>query len=462
MNSKQSIYWHQGLFLQPQHFQLLEQHQNYLRKPIYEAALPYFWGVSSLEISNEALDTRTLEIRSAQVVMKDHSFIEFPGNSVIEPRSFEQIWVDMDQPLDVYLGIRKISAVAPNVTEVVSLLETSGVSSRLVSVSDPVEVSDLYAEGPVASVPTVVQVVRVFFGQELASLDEYELIQIAQLVRDSESIRLVPQYISPCYAMAGSQRLLNILKDIRDDMIGRLRQLQEYKVPREAQRQDLDPDYLVLLQAVQTLNRYVPSVLHLTETPSVHPWMVYGLLRTIVGELSSFSDRYDFLGKRDGRDQGLPPYDHEDLGRCFQTARELIGALLNEITIGPEFLVVLEPEGSYRVGRIPAEYFAGRNRFYLVTHSSLFSAKSAAGFTKTARLAAPLELPKIIDHALPGTDLIELSNPPQGLPRRPDSKFYRIEQMSDGWELVEQSGAVGLYWPEAPEDFRAEIVVLRG
>jgi type VI secretion system protein ImpJ len=462
MDNAQGIYWHQGLFLQPQHFQQLELNQQYARKPLFESSSPYFWGVSDLEISTDALNNRSVEIRSACLLMRDHSFIEFPGNSVLPARSFDRVWSDMDQPLDVYLGIRKVSPVAVNVTTVDSLLDIAGVTSRWVSLSDPEEVVDLYAEGPTAAVPKIVQLVRVFFGPELASLDDYELIHVARLVRDSDTVRLQPQYIPPCYTLSGSSQLVNLLKDIRDDMAGRLRQLQEYKVPRDAQRMDLDPDYLIFLQAVQSLNRSVPAVFHLSETGSVHPWLVYGILRSVIGELSSFSERIDFLGRRDSRDEGLPPYDHENLGDCFFKAKRLVNILLNEITIGPEFLVVLELKGDYRVGQIPLEYFAKRNRFYLVTHDSGLSDRNGNDFLKEARLAFPGDLPKIIDHALPGTDLIEIANAPQGLPRKADSRYYRIEQMSEGWEAVERSGEVGLFWPEATDEFRAEIVVLRG
>lgn len=462
MDNAQGIYWQQGLFLQPQHFQQLELNQQYARKPLFESSTPHFWGVSDLEIATEALDARSVEIRSARVLMRDHTFIEFPGNTVLPVRSFDRIWTDMDQPLDVYLGIRKVSPVTVNVTVVDSLLDVSDVSSRWVSVADPEEVVDLYAEGPTAAVPKLVQIVRVFFGPELESLDDYELLHVARLVRDSDTVRQQPQYIPPSYAMSGSMQLVNLLKDIRDDMAGRLRQLQEYKVPRDAQRMDLDPDYLLLLQAVQSLNRYVPAVFHLSETTAVHPWLVYGILRSIVGELSSFSERVDFMGRRDSKDEGLPSYDHLNLGACFIKAKRLINMLLNEITIGPEFLVMLEPEGDYRVGQIPLEYFAKRNRFYLVTHALGVSERGGDDFLKEARLAFPGDLPKIIDHALPGTDLIEIANAPQGLPRRADSRYYRIEQMSEAWESVERTGAVGLYWPDATDEFRAEIVVLRG
>jgi type VI secretion system protein ImpJ len=302
----------------------------------------------------------------------------------------------------------------------------------------------------------------VFFEQELPSLDDYELIQVAQLVRDSDTVRVVPNYVPPTYVMSGSDKLMDILRDIRDDMAGRLRQLEEYKVPRDMQHQDLDPDYLVLLQAVQSLNRFVPAVFHLSETPQVHPWQAYGLLRSIVGELSTFSERIDFMGRRDGKEEGVPAYDHENLGLCFTAAKTVINILLNEISIGPEFLVVLEPQGDYLVGGIPMEYFTRRNRFYLVTQTTANTDRTSDNFLRTARLASPSALPSKIDHALPGIDLIEIASAPQGLPRRSGVRYYRVEQMSADWELVERDGQVGLFWKDAPPDLRAEIVVLRG
>jgi len=85
-----------------------------------------------------------------------------------------------------------------------------------------------------------------------------------------------------------------------------------------------------------------------------------------------------------------------------------------------------------------------------------------AEFLATSRLAAVSILPQLIDHALPGLGIIELTGPPTGLPRRADAKYFRLEQISAEWEKVEVEGALAMYWPDAPEDLRALIVVTRG
>lgn len=463
MEFKTGSYWHQGMFLQPQHFQRLELHQHFLRKPLFNQTHPYFWGVGDLEFSHDALAARSIEIRSARMLFRDHTYIEFPGNAVISTRSFDKVWKDSDEPLDVYLGMKKLSVVSPNVTVEDSFEQGAQANTRFISQADGETAPDLFADGPAATIPVVRYAVRIFFGPELESLDAYDLIRVGRLTRDNDVVKLAPEGIPPCYAMSGSSVLQELVRDIRDDMTGRLRQLSEYKAPRDIQRQETDPDYFILLQSLQALNRSVPLLNHLTETDHIHPWDIYGTLRSCVGEISTFSDLFDTNGKRrDGQDNGLPSYDHQNPYACFSAARRVINQLLSDISVGPEFRVTLEPDGDYLAATIPHDFFGNRNRFYLVIQTTNRADYTADDFIRTARLAALNALPTLISHALPGIDIMEISTPPQGLPQRSGARYYRIEQMSADWELVEQQGDIGLFWPDAPADARAQIVILRG
>lgn len=463
MDFRTGTYWHQGLFLQPQHFQRQELHQHFLKRPLFEMAVPHAWGAGELEFAPDSLAARTIEVRRARLLFRDNTYIEFPGNAIIGPRAFEKVWTDSDQPLDVYLGLRKLSPSAPNVTTVDALDNAATATTRYASQADGQNMPDLYGDGPMATVPVVTHVVRIFFGPELASLDDYDLIPVGKLTRDNDVIKFTHDSVPPCYALSGSSILQDLLRDIRDDMSGRMRQLSEYKAPRDIQRQELDPEYLILMQSLQALNRTVPLLMHFTETQQIHPWQAYGLLRTCVGEISTFCEAFDNSGRRrDGQDDGLPAYDHQNLYLCFSTARRIINQMLSELSVGPEFRVTLEPADNYLVAAIPRDYFANRNRFYLVTQTASKNDYSSEDFLRLARLAAPRALGTMIDHALPGIDLIEVSTPPQGLPQRANARYYRIEQMSAEWEQVEQAAEIGLFWPDAPDDLRAQLIVLRG
>jgi type VI secretion system protein ImpJ len=413
-------------------------------------------------VASELLTARAFEVRAANLIFQDQTYIEFPGNAVISSRSFDKVWAKSDVPLRVFLGLRKLSMVSPNVTVVDSLADVGEVNTRFASLGQAETTPDLYAQGPSAEVRTLVHVVKVFFEPELETLDDYDLIPVAELVRDIDTVRSVSRIAPPCYALSGSQLLSDVLNDIRDDMAGRLRQIAEYKLPRDMQRDELDPDFLMLLQAVQALNRLVPSLVHLAETRQIHPWTVYGFLRVCVGELSTFSDRTDVLGRQNPKDEGIPPYDHVNLGACFLAARQLISQLLGEISVGPQFHAYFDPRDVFSVAVLPADFFGERHRFYLVTKTASNNDRLSQDFLSTARLASPSELPALIDHALPGIDLIEVLSPPQGLPQRPNTRYYRIEQISAAWETVEKEGELAMFWPTAPEDLRVEIVVLRG
>jgi type VI secretion system protein ImpJ len=462
MNIKQSIYWHQGLFLQPQHFQQLEMHQRFGREPFVRMINPFAWGVEQLEISESALGNRMVELRGMRLILPDQTYLEYPGNTVVGARSFDKIWTDPESPLNVYVAIRRFSVSQPNVTVVDSVAQAADVRTRYASLSNPSEVRDLYSGDGLALVPTMMYVAKLVFETELAGLDDHEIILLSRLTLEGDRVRLSAQHVPPAVCLGASVFLGNVVKDVRDDMLGRLRQLEEYKSPKGVNAEDLDANFLMMMQAVQVLNRHVPALTHLLEVGGVHPWHVYGQLRQCVGELSTFSHRFDVYGRLQERDEGLSAYDHESLGACFLKAREIISQLLSEIALGPEFHVVLALQGDVYSASIPSDYLGSRHRFYLVLQSELLKDIDIQDLLGVARLAATDVIADLIDHALPGVDLIELSGPPQGLPRRSDAKYFRVEQMSEGWERIEQSGEVSFYWPLAPEGLRVIVVATRG
>jgi type VI secretion system protein ImpJ len=423
---------------------------------------PFPWGVERLEVAQAALSNRTAEVRELKLLLPDQTYLEYPGNMVIASRSFDKIWTDPDLPLNVYLALKRFSPAEANVTVVDSVSQATEVRTRFASLSNPAEVIDVYSGGTSAVVPTIFHVARLVFEGELAGLDDHEVIALMRLTLEGDQVRQVAQQVPPLICLDASPALVHTVRDIRDDMLGRLRQLEEYKSPRGIDAEDLDANFLMMMQAVQVLNRHVPALTHLLEVSGVHPWHVYGQLRQCVGELSTFSQRYDVYGRLQDREDGLPPYDHQSLGECFVRARDIVSQLLSEIAVGPEFHVALSLQEDVYSGLIPSDYLGSRHRFYLILQSQAIKDIDVRELLGVARLASSDMIADLIDHALPGVDLMELPGPPPGLPRRSDARYFRIEQMSEGWEQIEQSGAIAFYWPQAPEGLRVIIVATRG
>ncbi|BBQ00642.1 type VI secretion protein [Burkholderia sp. SFA1] len=461
MDHNKGIYWYQGMFMQPQHFQLASLHEQFRNKPVVESGLPHFWGAGALDIAAGAIASQTIEVRSAKLIFPDRTYVEFPGNAVLAPRSFDASSIGDGRALTVYLGVRKFDAAGNNVTLCASADDAAAASTRYATLERPDEVPDLHSNGPAAPVHTLLHVLKVFFEGETANLGQYDLIPVAQLTRIGDTVTLSERFIAPGYALGGSDTLLRIVREIRDDVVGRAHQLQEFKNPRELQKAEFDPGYMMLLLAMRTLSRAAPGLVHLTQTPTVHPWQVYGALRGLVGELSAFSERFDMLGEAADGTPGLPAYDHTDLYNCFSRAQALIGFLLGEIAVGPEHLAVLDYRDGMFAGDLPRAFFDRRNRFYLVLRTEQAAAQVVDGALHDARLANAADVTRLVAHALPGLELIHMANAPQGMPRRASSNYFRIEQVSELWDAVERDENIALQWPDAPQDLRAEIVVLR-
>lgn len=461
MDDHQAVYWHQGMFLQPQHFQIADQQQQFQLRPLMASGLPHFWGVGELRLALTGLGHRTIEVQDAQLLFPDRSYIEYPGNAVICARSFDPALMQGEPCMTVYLGLKKRSAHDGNVMLAEDLPQAGSAATRYATLRNPPETADLYSDGPAAQVLTLLHVVRIFLEPEIAALHDYELIPVASLVRDGDSVKLSDTFIAPCYTIGASRYLTQMMHDIRDELAARARQLQAYKSPREMQKAEFDASYLVFLLALRSLNRVSPYLFHLSETKQAHPWLLYGALRQLIGELSSFSERFNMLGDAEDGSGGVAPYDHRNLRDCFMRARQLITQLLNEITVGPEFLASLTWRDGLCVGDLPRTFFGQRKRFYLVLRSEQNFEALADSVLREARLAATQEMAGLIGHALPGLELIHMALAPQGLPRRSHTCYFRIEQMSQQWDAVERSGSIALQWLDAPPDLQAEIVVLR-
>ncbi len=460
MDIERPLFWHQGLFLQPQHFQLLERSFQSLLAPFYAFREPYFWGIGELEIQRAALGTRSFSALKGNLLFPDGTHAVFPGNAVIEPRPFNDAWVEGGKPLPVYVGIKKWNPAGGNVTVLEKLEDMAAVTTRFVSLADPEEVDDLHSGGPVGKVQRLYCLLKVFWETEREKLGDYLLIPVARLERMGEEVRLSERFVPPSLVLSGSGPLLKLIKEVRDQIAARSRQLEELKRQRGIQTAEFGSRDMVYLLALRSLNRYVPMLFHVTETQQVHPWAVYGLLRQLIGELSSFSEKVDVMGTVESEKKILPNYDHEALWECFSQAQALISRLLDEITAGPEYVIRLVYDGTYFAAELKPAIFEGRNRFYLVFRTEAEPKSVIGAVTTIAKLSSREHLPILIARALPGIRLEHLPVPPQELPRRARSIYFSVEVQSDQWAPVRKGHNIAFYWDNAPEDLEAELMVV--
>lgn len=86
MNIDKPLYWHQGLFLQPQHFQQNDARLESLVTRTLACQQPHAWGLISMCLNDAALASRQCRIEQLSVRFTDGSLVEYPGNALLECR----------------------------------------------------------------------------------------------------------------------------------------------------------------------------------------------------------------------------------------------------------------------------------------------------------------------------------------------------------------------------------------
>jgi type VI secretion system protein ImpJ len=460
MNIHRPLFWHQGLFLQPQHFQLSNLYFQSLLAPFFRFGQPHFWGIGESEIQKTALGNRTLNPLKGEFIFPDGTHAIFPGNALLEARSFDDAWIEGGKPLTAFIGLKKWNYGGENVTVLPKLEQIGEVATRFVTTADPEAVKDLHAGGPEGQVKRLYFVLKVFWGNEMAQLGDYVLIPIAQLERIGSEIRISEHFIPPCLSISSSDPLLKMVKEIRDQIAARGHELEEYKSQRGIQTAEFGARDMVYFLALRSLNRYIPLLFHYTEATRIHPWLAYGVLRQIIGELSSFSDRVNAIGELKTGGRPLPPYDHRNLRECFSAAQTMISQMLDEITAGPEYIIRLLYDGTYFAADLNPAVFEGRNRFYLVLKTEEDPKGIIPSLATVAKLSCRESLPLLLARALPGVGLEHLPVPPQELPRRASCLYFQIDHHHEQWASVKRGNNLALYWDRAPEDLELELMVV--
>lgn len=454
------LFWRQGLFLQPQHFQLVDRYNQALFTSLNRYHQPYPWGVGKIQIQDAALDNQTFNLLSGDFMFPDGSYVVLPDNAIIEARSFHDAWDDKGESLDVYIGIRKWNELASNVTTLSNLSNLTDINTRFVTTTDPEEMKDLHLDGPPAQVQRLFYVLKIFLETEKDRLGDYNLIPVARLERSGDRVVLSEKFIPPCLNINASNSLLRLIKDTKDQITSRSRQLEAYKQDRGIQSAEFGTRDMIYLLALRSLNRYVPLLDHIMAYNYTPPWNVYGILKQVMGELSTFSASVDVMGSLTDDKNGVMEYNHQDLWPCFNQACSTITRLLDEITAGPEHSIKLLYDGTYYGAELSPNLFEGRNRFYLVFETEDDPKNVLKSLKGISKLGSRESLPILIARSLPGIKIEHLPVPPQELPRKQGSIYCQIDHHDDQWDQIQQTRNIALYWDTAPKDLKIELMVV--
>ena len=454
-------FWEHGVFLQPQHFQI--NHLQTLRRLHRALQLlnPWLWGIKTLQINEEALANDVFEVVSLELLLPSGDWAIVPDNSDISPRPFNEAWTNPENPLTVYLGLAPLREQGDNVTRVENASDAQE-QYRYTTRLAPDVLPDLYGDGPEAEVATMRYNLRLCFGPN----DGQSLwkMPLARLVRDGERVHLDTRFAPPVVDLNGAQVLHILIRNVRDSLVSRAKQLEEYKiVAGDAGTSDVSSLHgITLFSILGVLSRNAPIFDGFLKAPAIHPWPVFQALTVLMGELSVFSPNLSPLGETPTGERALPPYDHEHLFDCFNAAYTIISRLIDTLVVGPAFSFVLDPLDG---GPILHTVMPQSARSNMYAYWLLLRTKNQEDLAKRVqtmgKLAPAADMRGIIGQALPGIRLLYTELPPAGLPRRSDTLYFMIDQNDPLWQKVVDTGDVAFMLPGKPDDLIAQLTVIQ-
>ncbi|MCR4666836.1 MAG: type VI secretion system baseplate subunit TssK [Desulfovibrio sp.] len=453
------LFWEHGAFLQPQHFQLA--HLQAERSLASGLALlnPWLWGVRTLSINEEALTSEMFELVSLELLLPSGAWLFVPENAPLAPRPFRDEWTNPELPLTVSLGLALFREQGGNV-----LRSDNGADApeqyRFLAPLTPDVVPDLYGDGPKAEVGTLRYNLRLCFGEEGKELWK---IPIARLLRDGDRVRLDTRFAPPSIDCNAVQSLHRLVRDVRDSLLSRSKQLEEYKiVAGDAGTSEISSLHgITLFSILGVLSRNVPALERYLNAPSIHPWPVYGALQTLVGELSVFSATLSPLGETPQGTKALPPYDHTRLYECFSAASQIILRLIDTLVVGPAFTFLLDSLEGGLLGTVMPQSARGNSYAYWLLLRTSKKDGLAERVETMGKFAPTADMRGIVGQALPGIRLLYTEQPPAGLPRRSDTLYFMIDQNDPLWQKVLQNGDVAFMLPNRPDDLLVQLTVIQ-
>ncbi|MCF6765804.1 type VI secretion system baseplate subunit TssK [Thiotrichales bacterium 19S3-7] len=456
------ISWEQGLFLQPQHFQLVEAHYDLQQSYYTKLTHANCWGSEKVVIDKAALEDQQVNIQSGVVLFKSGTLINIGQNAIVIPRAFIKSWQNRSQALDVYLGIKRMSQYGSNVTTINSWDEISSVQSRYVALEQPELVKDYYYDGPDAYVKQQLYVLQLIWGDEVEEACDFELVQIAKVIQRGDTIALDRQYIPPCLALKSYHRLNNIVKDLRDDLYARAKQLDIYKLPTaEEDNQRLTRLWFNLL-ALQVFNRYIPVISHLLVIDPVSPSDCFMILLQLIGELKTFHQNEQGVLTAENEFSYFIEYRHDQLNEVFDQAKQLIFKLCDNITFVPHHFFALDYVNDLYSADLPNTIFTPRTSYYLRVHAEENMQRlKSIDLLDELKVGSIISIETIVQRSLSGIPLEVLDSAPAGVPKDSICIYLRLDPTVESWRSVVSSQSISVFWAEPIDGVKIDFVAVR-
>ncbi len=304
------VHWHEGLFLRPHHFQAAERHWQESVSTADRFDHPHAWGVLEFSYSRDALASGQLEVRRLRARMRDGTIVERGDDNPLDRVDLKAA-LDRDSVVTAHLAVPRLQLGERNV----------GTNGEPPGSTRFREVRRLLQDDVVGGSDEEVSF-RQLDARIRLSTDElsgYETLPVARFRRSGEGAatpELDVAYVPPALSLAAWAPLGELYRDICD-IVSNKRDVIAAQVTGGGLDVDVnDPAALERVLMLVSLNQVIGGLSVFASCRALHPFSAYLELCRAAGGLTTF--------ERGPSSEGLPAYDHDDLGTVFRSLKDRI------------------------------------------------------------------------------------------------------------------------------------------
>lgn len=428
MSWDSKVLWTEGLFLQPHHFQQADRYTEALVAGLARRITPYAWGVSGLEIDEQAIKVGKFALKSCAGLTQDGCVFRVPQTDDHPPS------LDVPESIKdciVYLSVPQRRQGASEV----DLTGAEQSASRLRP--SEIEITDTMS---VDRKPLTLGVgkMRLQFALGVDDLADRLVIPIARIieVRPDREIVLDASFMASALDMRAAGPLNAFMRELEGLLAHRMTALSGRLSDAGSTRATAEiSDFLLLM----VINRALPLFRHLTSIENVHPATAFAECAALAGELATFM-------AADKRAPEFPPYRHDDLTRTFQplirTLRQYLSSVLEQTALA----IPLEPRKyGISVGVIADRKLLGTAGFVLAVKADIPDENVRRHFAGQAKIGPVEEIRQLVNSALPGIGLRPLPVAPRQIPYHAGVVYFQLDADSAYWGKMTTSGGVAVH-----------------
>jgi type VI secretion system protein ImpJ len=453
MTSVGQVHWHEGLFLQPHHLQMMQRdlHEMAWRERRLNWAYPY--GVVELRVSSDALENMLVRIDRLRAVMPSGLEVDVPGNADVPALDIKRTFQAASGSFMLSLAVPLWQSARANT---VDAMATSGGAGRRV-VQEEARVKRLFrvvevqradentGENPQAVMVRRINARLVVEGDDTTDMEVLPLLRITHSAEEQTVPRPDPSFVPACLVLGGSPTLRNIVRDLGNAVEASRKELVNQMTRGGWVLENLKGPQLLQVLRLRSLNRYsvlLPAMAAggVGGAGTVSPYEAYLAMRELQGELAALSP------ERDPFD--APRYDHDNPGPVFQELDRRIRPLLRG-DVQKRFLETpFVRDGAVLAATLTEEHLTQPNGWYLGIRTKM-------DVTKLVALVEDQDRFKLMPKSMIKLNIFGIKMgwervPPLELPAAVDLHYFKLDiaQSQKMWERACGEKALAVRWSE--------------